>query len=471
MSELNYIETPIVPDSPKVVPNEVLHVYVPKTGYRKLGLAKFNKDDFLIDSTGEVRLAEHVLLKGISDNTAIQNGCFAGQKCFILNYDPVLYDKKFPSKWSNSYDVSFVRSGCEDLKEFSEQLELLQEAVDDAVDKGSPLKYSIRLTEHRYNYGHITSVTLNSENGLYSSATINVDNLFYEPTIDNIPYIWVLDKPEIGTEDIGFGAFAIGDNSSANGRCSATFGYDNKSYGWYSFTTGRLNFAGYAAIAAGLNNLASGVGSFAIGDSNQAIGKVSHAEGYLTKAEGENAHTEGRETKATGDYGHAEGYLTEVTGGAGHAEGTRTKAIGYSSHAEGEGREGSGAFANFAHVEGVQTTVTVDGTAGHAEGYNNTVSGKYAHAQGTECAAEGKASHAGGIGVIARAEAQTVIGRYNSDNSDALFIIGDGTSQKRGNAFEVGKDDSGYFIKLGNTIVTEESLARPALPNAEEVSV
>ena len=60
-------------------------------------------------------------------------------------------------------------------------------------------------------------------------------------------------------------------------------------------------------------------------------------------------------------------------------------------------------------------------------------------------------SHAGGLGTITSAEAQTAIGKYNKEDADALFVVGNGTSKNvnyRSNAFTV--DNSGNIKCAGD---------------------
>lgn len=115
------------------------------------------------------------------------------------------------------------------------------------------------------------------------------------------------------------------------------------------------------------------------------------------------------------------------------------------------------------HSEGVDTQATGDWS--HSAGYNTIASGKTSSTEGESTQAQAEASHAGGIGTIAKETAQTVIGKYNADNSQALFIIGngegdvEGTSYFRQNAFWVTKgggvgagrdaEESNELVRLG----------------------
>ena len=145
------------------------------------------------------------------------------------------------------------------------------------------------------------------------------------------------------------------------------------------------------------------------------VGAMSMAEGRNTVASGECSHAEGLTSKATGGTSHAEGYATKASGYYAHSEGYDTKARGVSSHAEGEYTESSGYRA-------------------HAEGSRTIASGTNSHAQNCyTTAAHGN---------------QTTIGKYNNNQSDNAFEIGNGTSDSaRSNALVV--DWNGNIIAQG----------------------
>lgn len=86
-------------------------------------------------------------------------------------------------------------------------------------------------------------------------------------------------------------------------------------------------------------------------------------------------------------------------------------------------------------AQGDRTVTT--GFASHAEGQRSVAIGDAAHAEGIETLALGDGSHAEGLGTIAIGKNQTVIGVYNTESEDDLFIIGNGTETKRSNAVEV----------------------------------
>lgn len=103
------------------------------------------------------------------------------------------------------------------------------------------------------------------------------------------------------------------------------------------------------------------------------------------------------------------------------------------------------------------------GQCAHAEGLVTRASGFASHAQGIATRAKGTASSSSNLATIANNNFQTVIGKFNrasrrrnnNKRSDDAFIIGNGHSCARSNAFRVtfdGKvhtDQGGYFASPG----------------------
>lgn len=144
---------------------------------------------------------------------------------------------------------------------------------------------------------------------------------------------------------------------------------------------------------------------------NGNIGRYSIAEGASTVASGEASHASGLSTTASGFCSHAEGHFSTATGSQSHAEGNSTQAVGSDSHAE--------------------------GMATQAVGF-------YSHAEGSSSYASGTSSHAGGSGTRAVKSCQTVVGKYNVDDTgdggygDYAVIVGNGTGENdRSNAIAV----------------------------------
>lgn len=150
-----------------------------------------------------------------------------GQKAFALNLVvPSDGSVDFPDAWIDEsyYEISWGKYDDLSLEEYSAAVGALEQAIREAE---VPLKYSVCLTEHRYDYGNITDiVTVPSvENpSLYEGARIYVDNLYYTVEVENEPYIWILDKPDLGVDDLGRGAFAAGLENEAHGIGSVALG-------------------------------------------------------------------------------------------------------------------------------------------------------------------------------------------------------------------------------------------------------
>lgn len=116
------------------------------------------------------------------------------------------------------------------------------------------------------------------------------------------------------------------------------------------------------------------------------VGDASVAIGYLVEASGKNSQAFGGLSVASGLRSHAEGSSSQATAARAHAEGNNTTASGANSHAEGNNTK---ALANQ-----------------HAQGhYNSTATATENSAQGT--------------------------------STGTAFVIGNGTSSSRANAFRV----------------------------------
>lgn len=290
----------------------------------------------------------------------------------------------------------------------------------------------------------------------------------------------------------GSGSIGVGRYSHAEGKGTQA-GYASHSEGKETQAIGDQSHAeGYKTISSGDSAHAEGSWTNAQGDQSHAEGSgtfafatYSHAEGKSTKTDGVSSHAEGQETLTEGSCAHAEGYKTIASGKSSHAEGHWSQSAGIYSHAEGAnsiasgggshaegGVESGGAPSNkktqatgdSAHAEGTATQATAQSS--HAEGHYSQATGKYSHAEGVGAEAEGQGSHAEGLEtlaqgiyshaggshsqarepysfahggyVIASAASQAVFGQYNTEERDALFIVGNGTgSVNRNNAFEV----------------------------------
>ena len=319
----------------------------------------------------------------------------------------------------------------------------------------------------------------------------------------------------------GIASHAEGFFTNANSDYSHTEGYGTQANNVSSHAEGSYTDAsGYSSHAEGDQTNANGDFSHAEGCNTLATGEGAHAEGEATCAEGNLSHAEGSETKAYGLASHAEGSGTTAFGKGSHAEGNDTKAFGNNSHAEGchttvgqkgfviqkceNFRYGTGVMAATAYVDtyldsidGIEkynnahifiaddpeyssrnfwvnsSTINVDnkmitlyGNEDNLKSLLNmdfsTGSNKILYSNdrpliGTTWRPGADNAHAGGLGTIASADNQTAIGKYNAEDSSALFIVGNGDENTRSNAFAVNKDGSATLAKVGendNNIAT-----------------
>lgn len=140
--------------------------------------------------------------------------------------------------------------------------------------------------------------------------------------------------------------------------------------------------------------------------------------GQLCTGQGAYSHAEGYSNIAVGIYSHVEGINNNAFNAYSHAEGSSTRSVGDTSHSEGILSISSG---NWSHVEGLSCVSL----------------GDYSHAEGSSTRAHTNGSHSAGLGTIASGGTQNVVGNYNSVDSSALFIIGNGTSNSsRSNIFK-----------------------------------
>lgn len=419
MSELNYTESVVIPDNPKVVPNEVFHVYVPKASYNTPGVAKFSSDSFIIEPDGTVRIINSAVSKGIIDygistDSIKQLGCESGQMAFELAYE------KGNTITGNGYQI--ICHNDELVDKFDQDVRSLIEFWYKGGVDGKGVYCSVRLSSHHYNFSRINEIYASpSADGKYHSAWIYVDEMVKE-TVTNTPYLWILSAPELGTYDIGRFSWAIGCENESRGYASYVEGRGNNAYGWYSHIEGLNNTGYYLAHVEGKNNFGAGVTTHTEGENNIAYGKLTHAEGYYARAIADHSHVEGygadlkqtisndsglngipvipdlRTAMFENEYAIVQECWDPAKYGDGAIEDAKTGAYAYNSHVEGYGcytRRG----AVGAHVEGHRNCVL--NLYGHAEGYYTVSYGKYAHSEGSYGIAYGDSSHSEGWTCVA----------------------------------------------------------------------
>lgn len=297
---------------------------------------------------------------------------------------------------------------------------------------------------------------------------------------------------------VGYFAHAEGNGTWAYGNSSHTEGFETKAKNQAAHAEGNNTVAeGTNSHAEGNSTFAQGNNSHAEGENTKAYAGDSHTEGYrtitgtpldsdfnevlnaaTTTVAGGYAHAEGNATWADGVAAHAEGISTHAAGKGSHSEGNYTQASGDYSHAEGVGVEVYAGEMDTDSIDSYSCTVycTLTGAPlaiGDFICYNNGTRMRTTRVVSIENAdgviqrlktakpiqtsltgaldiykivfntASGKASHVSGIGTQATAEAQTVVGKHNAEDNNALFIVGNGEdTDNRNNAFVVKSDNT-----------------------------
>ena len=265
---------------------------------------------------------------------------------------------------------------------------------------------------------HTAKVTVSSA----GSATVTVKSY-----ISSIVSVYA-DSVQLSSSRYSFDSKTVTINGlTANSQTSIEITYTTTESTVY-LTFGERDSSGNIgdhSIAEGADVIASGYASHAEGTGTTAGGANSHAEGYGTTANGWASHAEGRYTTASEDESHTEGYNTTASGYASHAEGRSTRASGVYSHAEGY-------------------YTKANEWASHAEGYMTTASAT--------------GSHAGGLGTVADGNYMTAIGKHNTEKSGKAFVIGNGTSTARSDAFTVDWTGN-IYMGLGDCTITDSGTA------------
>lgn len=148
-----------------------------------------------------------------------------------------------------------------------------------------------------------------------------------------------------------------------------------------------------------------------------------------------------------------------------HSEATASSA-GFMSAADKTKLDNTQPFTGY--VIAGQYADTTLGYKATAEGINTTASGDYSHAEGQQTIASGKFSHAGGDNTKATVNWQTAIGKYNAENANALFIVGNGENDtSRSNALEVLSDGT---AKIGGTPAPETVTLRNIYAGTDDLT-
>lgn len=237
----------------------------------------------------------------------------------------------------------------------------------------------------------------------------------------------------------------------ANAQGSGTFSLNRKEdtiVGEYSATLNKNNSAaGIGATAAGQDNEANADSSFVSGSGNitSVAAKNSFISGEQNVVTGSNSLTTGFNNKNNSKNGIVSGSENIVMGDHSQVFGQKNTA---STSATGNLIGGAGNTSNSPNsiIEGSQNTIAENSSDGAVFGHGNTVRGNYSTAAGRNVSVDGDCSVAIGENLQAKAN-QTIFGKYNKNDIDDLFEIGDGTSDNPHNVMWIGKDGNVYISK------------------------
>lgn len=238
---------------------------------------------------------------------------------------------------------------------------------------------------------------------------------------------------------------------------------------FYDIENHKVYFQKCANQAARLNGTAIGPGSHAEGISGTASGPYSHAEGYAAFADGYGNHAEGIRTQSFGGEAHSiasiSGQNLTLVDQFGNLRTTPATNCFYILDIEGNilvrPDEITATYWSGLNmtVSGVTPTsdwkiivYSMSGVDGaHSEGMNTTAVFS-SHAEGHDTVAI-NSSHAEGIHTIADYSATHAQGRYNKPYSSTpfSFVIGNGSSNGRSNAFRVTNAGQVYGLASFNS--------------------
>ncbi len=186
------------------------------------------------------------------------------------------------------------------------------------------------------------------------------------------------------------------------------------------------------------SNEADGTYAMAIGDSNTADGINAFGTGESTQASGRNSFSGGNNTAAAGINSLAFGDTTQSLDENAFTIGEQTTASAKNSVAFGEGS-------------------TAGGKNSLVLGKNGSATGEQSLSGGDDSTVEGDNTIGFGEGIFVVGGSKATFGKFNTDDPDITFSIGNGTGDgSRSNAFVVKSDGSvmtglGVSWDLGNS--------------------
>lgn len=294
----------------------------------------------------------------------------------------------------------------------------------------------------------------------------------------------------IGAEAHGYGSTACGQNTQAVGKCSFSTGIETHANGDYSFTAGTATHAdGNNSFAIGYYTVAGSRYQFVRGRFNEIDtegkyidivgnggGEDTRSNAYTLTEKGDgwfNNSVTAKIIKATDSFSLGVGYGSLSSNGLNATYGN----FKYNLHADGSlsiGKKatiGEDCTINGALVSHGSLTIGHNSSAhqsciavgSYCDAGNSDGDIRYAVALGYNNNALFGGSSAIGQGLTTGRSSQHVVGEYNKVDSDALFVLGNGSDiNHKSNAFTVGKNGNAWFagdITIGadnKKLATEE---------------
>ena len=179
-----------------------------------------------------------------------------------------------------------------------------QYTLRDASGISAGMKYVSCTSEMNAVGGSVLSVSGNTvevDGYIHKALNTATDN---EETGDVYNYLIIVDHPELGDLEIGYGAAALGDGSVVYAKNGFSTAKNGKVLGKYGKVGGKDTVAGHCARADG--------------DNTKALGACASTDGSNTEASGFGAHAGGVDTKAPAYASSADGLGTKTERQAQH---------------------------------------------------------------------------------------------------------------------------------------------------------
>ena len=294
--------------------------------------------------------------------------------------------------------------------------------IKEILNSESAIQYSCQLSENYDLYGNIIAVD-------EATNTIAVSNIPKEAfdAENGVNILWIPSHPELGDGEtvIGTGALATGYSNKASQIGSFATGYNNIAAGKYALVAGNTNNAGYASAVFGQYNTGH-QWSLIGGYRNTVTAPFAFASGYGNTINGENASTLGINNTANGKASVAFGSNSKTTGESSFAGGANTQANGKMSLSFG-------------------CNSLADGSYSTAIGFGATATKQGAVAIGWGANALNDWSTALGINTKTSAQRQLVCGTWNNIDTNALFMVGNGTGNYIKNTSSTFNPNEDYY--------------------------